>query len=74
MKEELTDKMHSEFSLSEETDRRHTCFAVLDMISRGSSIKDSMVSTDVTMTDLHKHLSEFNKLFNKNVSLNTPEK
>ena len=62
-KEELTTKMHSEFTISEETNIKHKCFAALnDMLKYNYTIEEVSKIFGVTITDIRKHTLEFDEL------------
>ncbi len=62
-KEELTTKMHSEFTVSEETNIKHKCFAALnDMLKRNTNIEQASETYGVSISDIKKHSLEFNNL------------
>ena len=63
MKEELTTKMHSEFSIEEETDVKHRCFCALKCIKDYFySIEKASILYDVSPEDIEKFKSEFEQL------------
>ena len=60
MKEELTTQMHSEFSISEETDIRHRCFCALKDIKDFSyTLEKVCVLYNVTPKQIETHKKEF---------------
>lgn len=69
MKEELTEKMHSEFTIDAESDLKHVCFAALGCISDGMKAETAIEIYEIEMKDLKKNLDEYNRLFGKNVFL-----
>ncbi|PQA92744.1 hypothetical protein SAMN05421796_11072 [Chryseobacterium piscicola] len=62
MKEELTTKMHSEFSVSVNTDIKHKCFCALkDMQMFSYSLEYVCNIYKISKYDIEKYSSEFNK-------------
>lgn len=62
-KEELTKKMHSEFSVSEEINIKHKCFAALnDMLKFNTDIERASKTYGVSISDIKNYTSEFNDL------------
>ena len=62
-KEELTAKMHSEFTISDETNIKHKCFAALnDMLKYNYTIEEASKTFGVTITDIKKYTVEFDEL------------
>lgn len=60
MKEELTTKMHSEFSVTEKTDTKHKCFCALsDMDLFSYSIEKAAVLYAVTTDDILSYQNEY---------------
>lgn len=61
--EELTAKMHSEFQVSEETDRKHITWSALDAIADGDMTRsEAMEEYGVTEEDFIKHEPEWEEL------------
>lgn len=69
LKEELTTAMHGDFNISAEKELKHTCYAALGCISDGMQLENAMSIYKLSKDDLKSNLSEFNKLFAKNVVL-----
>jgi hypothetical protein len=62
-KEELTTKMHSEFTVSEETDRKHVVFTALHVIDQKlMTIPQAITAYGLTPEDLDKHRDEWDDL------------
>jgi len=61
MKDELTAKMHSEFTISEETEIKLKVFSLLTLTGTEDmvDIKEWMKHFGVTMTDVEKYITEF---------------
>lgn len=69
MKEELTEKMHSEFTIDAESELKEKHFAALDTINDGMSVEDAIQVFGVTKEGLTKYLKEYNELFSEKVFL-----
>lgn len=69
MKEELTEKMHSEFKIDAESELKEKYFAALDTINDGMSVEDAIQVFGVTKEGLTKYLKEYNELFSEKVFL-----
>ena len=69
MKEELTTAMHAEFTVDEETDLKHTCWAALGCIANRMKVDRAIDIYEIELKDLKKNLDEYNKLFGKNIFL-----
>lgn len=66
MKEELTTKMHSEFSVSEETDIKHRVWRLLSYCdSSGVDEKTHADYVGLTMEQVEKHKTEYQRLLAK---------
>lgn len=74
MKEELTTKMHSEFTVSRETDIKHKSFAVLGLIDSGMTVEKVLNFSGVAFPDIKEHLVEFNELYGANIVLKAPKR
>ncbi|MNW13008.1 hypothetical protein D3C71_2108410 [compost metagenome] len=62
-KEELTEKMHSEFSVSPDQDRKHIVWTVLDLIRDGVMKKsEAMEAYGVSESEIEKFEEEFNEM------------
>jgi hypothetical protein len=62
-KEELTEKMHSEFSVTKSTDIKHIVFsAIACMRDLDYSIEKVCKIYSITEQDINKHKKEFNSL------------
>jgi hypothetical protein len=61
MKDELTAKMHSEFTISRETEIKLKVFSLLTLTGTEDMVKIKKWLNDfgVTMTDIEKHITEF---------------
>jgi hypothetical protein len=65
MKDELTEKMHSEFTVSEETDRKHKCFAVwmhVGLNATSQELEKCVEFSGVTINEVMNYKSEFERL------------
>ena len=64
LKEELTTKMHSEFSVSVETDIKHRVFSLLTLtgVKNEDSIKKWLSNYDVTLEQVQKYMTEYKSL------------
>lgn len=61
--EELTAKMHSEFQVSDESDRKHITWSALDAIADGDMTKsEAMEEYGVTESDFMKYTAEWEEL------------
>ena len=67
MKEELTTKMHSEFTVSAETETKHNVFSVLSVVeySNKDGLKKYADFYGVTLSDVDKYKDEFYRLRNQ---------
>ncbi|MGV8944869.1 MAG: hypothetical protein ACOH1N_00440 [Lutibacter sp.] len=67
MKEELTTKMHSEFTVSPETEIKHSVFAVLTLINYSDKEKLAEYAKlyRVTIDDIEMHKDEYFALVGK---------
>lgn len=65
--DELTEAMHSEFTIDEETEIKHRVFALLTLCGTGSPSgwNKWMKGYNVTIEDINKHLQEFKDLRNE---------
>jgi hypothetical protein len=62
-KEELNTKMHSEFTVSDEIDVKHQCFAALkDMTKFNYTIEKASKTYGVSISQIESFTLEFNKL------------
>ncbi|RWX00929.1 hypothetical protein [Flavobacterium cerinum] len=62
-KEELTTKMHSEFTVSNDTDKKHRAFsAITSMRSLDYSIDQVAELYNVSKNDIEKYLPEYDLL------------
>jgi hypothetical protein len=62
-KEELTTKMHSEFTISKETEIKHLCFTALnDILNYGYAIQEVSKIYGVSVDQIKQHKPEFDKL------------
>jgi len=62
-KEELTTKMHSEFTVTDEMDRKHITWSVLDMIDQKVLTKaEAMEIYGITQKDLDNYQDEWKAL------------
>jgi hypothetical protein len=61
-KEELTEKMHSEFTVDEETEIKHRAWVVLGCVQDGADLAEMMKLYQVTQDDIDKNIDEFNSL------------
>ncbi len=60
LKEELTEAMHSEFTVDEETEIKHRCFSALECISEFNyPIEKAVKIYNVSFSDIEKHKAEF---------------
>jgi hypothetical protein len=58
--EELTEKMHSEFQVSDDTEQKHATWAALDAIADGDmSRDDAMEEYGVSEEDFAKYTAEW---------------
>lgn len=63
MKDELTETMHIEFSVSEETDQKHATWTALETIADGTfSKKAALEAYGVTVEDIVKYKKEWEEL------------
>ena len=64
MNDELTEKMHSEFSISERTERKHKVWAALTLSGTEDreEIKKWSEFYDVTLEDVDEFIDEFRTL------------
>lgn len=63
MKEELTTAMHSEFSVSNETEIKHRVWSVLSRSEReGNAPEDYLERYDLTKDQLEKHKPSYFEL------------
>lgn len=61
--DELTAKMHSEFQVSDESDRKHITWSALDAIADGDMTRsEAMDEYGVTEADLVRYKSEWDEL------------
>jgi hypothetical protein len=61
--DELTTKMHSEFSVSEETEKKHVVFTALKVIdSKVMTKSKAMAVYAITQADVKKYQEEWNNL------------
>lgn len=59
MKEELTTKMHAEFSVSDKTELNHKCFcAISDMNLFSYSLEKAASIYGITTQELQKYIDE----------------
>lgn len=59
MEEELTSKMHSEFTVSDEADISHRVFCVVKDLAIGTPLKESLEDYDVTLDQYNKYRSKW---------------
>ena len=67
MEDELTEKMHSEFTIDAETDKKHKCFAVWQQVGINATtekLNSILEFSGVTMSDIEKYKNEYFKLKN----------
>lgn len=69
LQDELTEAMHSEFTISPETERKHSAFAALQMIGAGNTMADLINWGCSTEADIRKYQSEYEELSGKKVVL-----
>lgn len=63
MKDELTEAMHSEFTVDEDTDQKHATWTALDVIDSGAMTKaEAMEEYGITEEDLIKYRPGWNRL------------
>ena len=63
MKEELTTLMHSEFTVSPETDLSHTVACIVDQLEEGFETLDQLLDDySVTLEQYNKYRSEWENL------------
>ncbi len=67
MQDELTEAMHSEFTISPETQRKHSAFAALQMIGNGCTISQAVRWGCSTEADIRKYQAEYEELSGKKV-------
>lgn len=67
MQDELTEAMHSEFTISPETQRKHSAFAVLSMIYYGNTMDEALNGASCTEEDVRKYQAEYEELSGKKV-------
>ncbi len=66
MKEELTEKMHSEFEIDSETEKRNMAFMILNMMdSIGETIEEAIQGYDITKEELLSYKKEYDLLLAK---------
>jgi hypothetical protein len=67
MKEELTTKMHSEFTVSAEIEIKHNVFSVLSVVEYNNKdgLKKYADFYGVTLSDVNKYKDEFYRLRNQ---------
>lgn len=65
MKEELTTKMHSEFTVTPETEVKHRCFCALMLLpkdSTDSDIEKRAKQYGVSLSDVKKYSDDYYRL------------
>lgn len=63
LKEELTTKMHSEFTVSKETEIKHLCFTALnDLSNYDYTIQEVSKIYGVSVAKINEYKAEFDKL------------
>ncbi len=63
MKEELTSKMHSEFTIDPETEISHRVSCVVDELNEGyDTLKNLLLDYNVTMDQYNKYRSKWESL------------
>lgn len=65
MKEELTEKMHSEFTVDAETDKMHKCFAVWRHVGINATpeeLKSCIEFSGVTINEVLKYKRKFSEV------------
>ncbi|MDO9154507.1 MAG: hypothetical protein Q7U47_12540 [Paludibacter sp.] len=64
MKEELTDKMHSEFTIDRETEIQHSVWIAYEIMNEDKcSIEEAIKGMDITMSDFQKYKQSYLDLF-----------
>lgn len=66
LKEELTEAMHSEFTVDEEIEIKHRCFSAIErIIEYNYTIDQAAKICNVTPSDIEKHRAEFESFSSK---------
>ncbi|MDQ6482249.1 hypothetical protein [Dyadobacter sp. LHD-138] len=66
MKEELTTKMHAEFTVSEETDRKLRALSLLQMERDGLNLTDERLEDEgISREQLEEYRKEYSTLLSK---------
>ncbi|MDO9154688.1 MAG: hypothetical protein Q7U47_13465 [Paludibacter sp.] len=64
MKEELTDKMHSEFTIDRETEIQHSVWIAYRRMNKTKcSIEEAIQDMGITMSDFRKYEQSYLDLF-----------
>jgi hypothetical protein len=61
--DELTTKMHSEFTVPDKTDRKHIVYTALHMIDKKlMTVAQAIATYGITQADVDKHQEEWDNL------------
>lgn len=60
--DELTEAMHSEFTIDAETEIKHKCYAALGCVQDGADIAEMLPLYGITRADIERNIDEFNSL------------
>ena len=59
MKDELTTKMHSEFSLNLETETKHTVWVIIQQSANREDIERLLTAYGISKDDFNKHKNSY---------------
>ena len=68
MIDELTTEMHEEFSIDLETEKKHTAFAVFELVSDRIGLLDACKMMKLTIEHVRPFVAEWNMLSTKQIT------